>query len=367
LPVGEIPTTTVWRLIKEANGSLEKIVVEHVDLAVPEVEWERAVQSLINNAFSAALAEKKQRFFKRGEFFYIGQRLDGEYWLPGFRLAPGDPDGSDRSHIFDERVVHIDINVEAIDAHYAGIMAEEIIRRHVARLSLLLNIGFYRPQMGRVWVLPEFQAASSEPEVSERRWLGYYDTEAVDRMPTKGESCKLGEYSGSFFARYTTGATITIPRETRAILRGIAQTDSQVREAFDRGARLYQVSLVIGRQFPSVGLAYRVAAVEAIAKSLPKALDFSEFIRAYVQSDQQVEALIKTLYGSIRSAHFHGGQFPLGEFAATRWFDPLMDEAVFRQQELGMEGARLLRVAILRWVATATQTELTMPEGPILG
>ena len=85
-------------------------------------------------------------------------------------------------------------------------------------------------------------------------------------MPEKGEQCPLGAYKGSLAARYRiAGELLSLPAQARSILRGIDDVDHPlVANAFDCGARLYQVAAVCGRFFPSVGLAYRVAAVEAV-------------------------------------------------------------------------------------------------------
>ena len=123
-----------------------------------------------------------------------------------------------------------------------------------------------------------------------------------------------------------------------------------VTDAFDRGARLYQVAGVCGRLFPSVGLAYRVAAVEVISKADPECSSFSEFMRKHVTSRRDIEWIPNYLYSIARSAHFHAGEFPLGEFSREFFFDPLMDSDSIQRDELHRTCYELTREAIINWL-----------------
>jgi hypothetical protein len=348
-----------WHLLKDSKGTLIHLIVEAE--GCEGTAWEQEVRELINGALVATLAERKSKYFMRTEFYYVGPRLDGEYWLPGYRFAPGDPDIQIHD-VFTERVVVIDQNVMGIDGHHAAIVGREAARRHGARLSLLLNIGLYQPSgPARIWVL------NKDHEIgSELRFRGF-DPQEHQRttMPRKREISPLGKKGRPILYPYGySGYTVTLPCESRAILREIERASEGIRDAFDRCARLYQVSLVAGQQFPSVGLAYRVAAVEALAKSGGPWNGFSAFVRAHVQIDSETESLLGSLYGDVRSAHFHAGQFPMGEFGIQRWFDPLMDEAHVRTQEVGFAGSYLMRTAILSWISRVTGVQLETPELP---
>jgi hypothetical protein len=358
-PASIAPATTTWKLLKDAKGTLMHLTVETE--ADENDAWKLEVRALVERALVAALADRKSKFFHRSEFYYIGPRLDGEYWLPGFRFAPGDPD-EEQHGIFLERVVVIDQEALGMDSTHAAIVGAESARRYAARLSLLLNIGFYRPRSpAAVWVSREGDELGCE-----RRFRGFYSEHRPVKMPRKRELAPLGRQGQPILSLpYLYGAyagdLVTLPRESRRILRQMECTNDSVRDAFDRCARLYQVALVAGQQFPSVGLAYRVAAVDALAQTSGPWNGFSEFVRAHVHVDADTESLLESLYGDVRSAHFHAGKFPLGEFRVQR-FDPLMDEAGVRSQEIGFAGSLLLRMAILSWISRVTGVRLEEPE-----
>jgi hypothetical protein len=133
-------------------------------------------------------------------------------------------------------------------------------------------------------------------------------------------------------------------------LRSVDTVAPCVTDAFDRGARLYQVAGVCGSLFPSVGLAYRVAAVEAISKADPECSSFSKFMRKHVASRKDTEGVLDYLYSVARSAHFHAGEFPLGEFSREFFFDPLMDSDSIQRDELHRTCYELTREAIVNWL-----------------
>jgi hypothetical protein len=159
------------------------------------------------------------------------------------------------------------------------------------------------------------------------------------------------EYSGSLTAQFSTGGLlIGLPAETRKILRGIDRAPPLIAESFDRAARLYQVATVCGRYFPSVELAYRIAAVDAVSVADPGCKGFSDFMRKHVRSRRDIEPILQYLYGAARSAHFHGGEFPMGEFSRSDTFNPLMDVEEAQRDTRHRAGFALTREAIVNWL-----------------
>jgi hypothetical protein len=116
---------------------------------------------------------------------------------------------------------------------------------------------------------------------------------------------------------------------------------------------LYQVAKVVEPRFPSVALAYRVAAVDAICTTQPGRKGLKDFVRSHVKPRPNLEAIVEYLYDSVRSAHFHDGAFPLGEYAAIRFFDPLMDPEKAEMSELHRACRELMREAIINWLRKA--------------
>ena len=78
---------------------------------------------------------------------YFGTELDGEYWLPGYRVGPL-PGGEEHPATIDtERAIAIaiDLNIDAVDDAHASTLAHERARREASRLGLFLNVGFSEP------------------------------------------------------------------------------------------------------------------------------------------------------------------------------------------------------------------------------
>jgi hypothetical protein len=191
-----------------------------------------------------------------------------------------------------------------------------------------------------------------------RAQLGFFKPQPeLTSMPPKGALCRLGQ-PGERLGEYHSmaGKPVRPPLETRRVLRGVDTASPGVRDAFDRCARLYQVSLVCGRIYPSVGFAYRVAAAEAIVSATPDYKGFSDFVRAHVIPRDDLDPLLDYLYGRVRSAHFHAGEFPSGEFARQAFFDPLSDATDLIRFGLEWRGSELLREAIVSWISKTLLT-----------
>jgi hypothetical protein len=169
-------------------------------------------------------------------------------------------------------------------------------------------------------------------------------------MPAKGETCQLGKYKGSLLESHQyLGVLLSLPREARRILRSIDSAPPELRIAFDRGAGLYQVGAVVGAQFPTVGLAYRVAALDTISQANGSRRIIGDFVRKYAHSAPNA-ALIDYLWGAIRSAHFHGGEFPLGEFSPLPFHYPLMDSVASMRDVVHLRCYEVTREVIVRWL-----------------
>lgn len=351
----KVPMT--WRIVKSENGELLYVEAECTDPNSSNVNWESAAQQFISSVLVGALAERTNKYFRRFFFNYIGPQLDGEYWLHGIRFAPAWPEDDEPNLINAERVVSIDIALEAIDKMDANALAGEIARRQSARLSVLLNVGLHKPAQNSRWVIPKKDGKIAEK--AERLQLGFWGIgPELQEKPKKGVVCPLGKYAGSLTSRYrVAGELLSLPPEARKILRAIDSSDYEIIDSFDRAARLYQVAAVVGATFPSVGLAYRVAAVEAISKADQSCNGFSEFMRKHVRSVSNIDQLLDYLYGSVRSAHFHAGSFPLGEFAEERYFDPLMDCEMVQNSEIHRLCFEVTREAIVNWISDLLPVE----------
>lgn len=250
-----------------------------------------------------------------------------------------------------ERYLYLDQEVDAIDQMHASAIASERALQYSARLSLILNTGLYKPPSGMKWFL---ENKENEGLVSRLEHLGFKSAPWPDKLPNKGTDCRLGRFDTSIFNEYqnTTGL-LMCPKETRKILRGLNNCTPDVREAFDSCARLYQISLTAGRGFPTIRLAYQVGAVEAITQNTSGYTGFSDFIkREFPILDSSVDAFLDQLYGAIRSAHFHGGSFPLGEFKPKKVGWGIGNRDSHDNWNTERLASKLIRQSITNWIGS---------------
>lgn len=349
LPVesAAIPLKLVMAI--EPDGSLRKVDIfpnaDNVEIS----NWNEHAFSFITGVLSSALAENLSRFFCRSTFCRTGSDLDGEYWLPGFRFAPAMPE-NDMSYLMNaERYLYIDQEVDAIDQMHASDIASERALQYSARLSLILDVGLYKPPSGMRWFI---ENKEGEGLISRLGQLGFKNSPWPEVMPQKGADCRLGRYDTSVFSEHQnpTVPLLMCPKETRTILRGLNNSQPDIREAFDSCARLYQISLTAGRGFPTIRLAYQVGAVESITKNISGYKGFSDFIRKEFPLDNRADEFLDYLYGTIRSAHFHSGTFPLGEFNSQKFGWGIGNKESHQNFNIDRDASKLIRQSIMNWV-----------------
>ena len=332
-------------------GKLIKIVA-NADTSTTKIQdWKAAVNEFIHSVWAAAFTERKQEIFHRSFFCYIGEALDGEYWLQKkLRFAPVIPNDEFPGSQKCERVVCIDQVVEAIDDKNAEAVAQERAAKLAARLSLLLNEPLYRPETTSRWVYVD-SAARATPQSQRCQLLFAHPLASCTQMPKKAELCPLGKWSSGITDRYRQAwEPLSLPRESRDILKGLRDAPPQVSEAFDRAARLFQVGAHCGQHYPSVGLAYRVAAVEAICQTEREIRDFTPFMQKYAGNTPEHNELYNFMYGRLRSSHFHSGEFPSGEFARSGLWSPFQSaESDYMKRQLGT-CFWILRAAKINWM-----------------
>lgn len=104
-----------WTLRILQDGSLTEIEITSLDPLKDEAIWRESVQSFIHSVLTASVGERRQKYFQRKIFCYLGPPLDGEYWFSGppkFRFAPFDP--SDNEQVWHyERVVCIGVMMKS--------------------------------------------------------------------------------------------------------------------------------------------------------------------------------------------------------------------------------------------------------------
>lgn len=344
----EFSLAITWKIIQKENGVIPYIEVIPESNDIPKEKWQGYAQSFIAETITAAFSEKKQKFFQRFYYSFLGPNLSGEYWLPGFRFAPLFPNDEFPHLVNAERIFVIDLDVHAIDLLHANKLGYEKAERYSSYISFLLNIGLSKPdKQQQRWVL--FHDEQKNELESKRYQFGFLDKNIPKVMPEKGELCPIGEMNSKSVwdkIRYA-GELISCPKETRKIIRAIENSSPSKRNAFDRCAKLYQVALTVGRHYPTIQMAYMVASVESIAKAENQYnKSFSEFMRRHCPSiDNQ---FLNYLYSSVRSGHFHSGEFPLDD--AVSGYDHLTNPDKHKRFNINRYGHEYLRSAILDWI-----------------
>lgn len=346
----ELEGTTVdilWSFFRNESGEITHVSASPLEGGRRPRGWKELAHRFIIQVLNNAYSQRKSTFFSRDYLFFIGPNLDGEYWLPGFRFAPVLPN-DDFPILNAERAVCIDHYVTAIDGLHAGRIARAAAKRYSARLSFLLEEGLHPQRDELRFVIPWL---SAEEAKMTRAHTCFSDPAAPSTMPEKGVTCHFGKWAAALDERVRLASEMTsLPKEARKILKWADTTDLVTSEIFDRCVRLYQVALICGEFFPSVGLAYRVAAVEALAAAETDGKNFSDFMRRYAPNVSEINKLLQYLYKSGRSAHFHAGSFPMGEFSVQPGFQMLMDLDRLQLGFVHRTGFDLMRVAIVNWL-----------------
>ena len=139
---------------------------------------------------------------------------------------------------------------------------------------------------------------------------------------------------------------IEIPNEIRKYFKNISSLEKNTKEFFLSSARMYNLSLIFAKGEATVEKAYKVCAIEALAKS--EKISFSEFMLKYIFDVSENDKKLLDYYYSIRSGHFHSGKFYFGEFEVS-----LLSEidSLFKQRgENYNKFNNLIREALVSWI-----------------
>lgn len=341
-----VPTS--WTFKWNPDGSLAPVEILAADEEA--VDWEDAAHAIIQDALAATINAQKENFIRRDQFAYIGPNLDGEYWVSGWRVAPALP--TDDADFLSERIVYLDHQVKAVDHSQSIGVGTVKADRIVTLLSLFMNFGLYRIPMEKRWVY----TGRSE---SRRFQLGYrsplpYPTS----MPKKGSECPLGRPISigrrDFRSSLIKDGKLHLPDDVRRLFRAFHRLNPIAQEVFFGAAALYRIALVAGRDLPTVRLSYQVAAVEALIEgSEHRQRLFVELVQKY--NPGTTTEFLEYLYGNVRSAHFHAGQFPLGEYEPLE-VGLFTGPVYLNRTALLMSAATLLQPVLIDWLLEHTQT-----------
>jgi hypothetical protein len=171
-------------------------------------------------------------------------------------------------------------------------------------------------------------------------------------MPSKGIECQLGKPllldRGNFRSSLAPDNLIHFPADYRDLFRAFRSLNPAQQEAFFSAAALYCIGLVAGRNLPTLRLSYQVAAVDALIEgSSHTQRAFTETVQMY--NPEVSTEVIEYLYGNIRSAHFHMGKFPLGEYQPIE-IGPLSGSGLLERTMVQMRSSEILQPVLIGWL-----------------
>lgn len=140
---------------------------------------------------------------------------------------------------------------------------------------------------------------------------------------------------------------IKVPRQIRNYIRNIEHLETNKKNCFIATARLYNLSLLTYELGATVSAAYRVSCIESLAKT--ENLSFSVFMQRYC-TEMVDKKLLDYYYGTIRSGHFHSGEFYFNEYNITMQFDT---DFVFSERKAHyLKFNNAIRSAVINWINT---------------
>jgi len=278
--------------------------------------------------------------------------LSGEYWISGYRFSPliGEKE-EDRYLLNAQRLVVIDQKVCGIDNQHASLIANRRAHEFISLLSLILDLAITNPPSQSVYTYDVESVTSG----SKRRHIGYFHNKPFLKIPNKGEEMSSGAYSGSVNddpVRYA-GQLICMPQESRKIIKYILNSPLGIKKAYLNCSKLYRLGMIFREHSRTATLSYMVAAVDALRQGLDQKTSFSEFLKKY--GGNVSDEMTDFLYGNVRSAHIHAGEFLLEDYNIGGNFLVDFERHILRSAE--MSAHELIRTAIFNSVMQALKND----------
>lgn len=143
---------------------------------------------------------------------------------------------------------------------------------------------------------------------------------------------------------YYLNSPLRLPSDTRKFFKAIASIDVKKRNAILACSRLYNLALTVGRTQPTLSQSYKVCAVEALG--LCEGKGFSDFMVSY--SKPGFDKDLTDYFYSVRSKHFHAGQFLFDEYNIE--FQREIAFSFYAKNADFVNFSRYIRIAIISWI-----------------
>lgn len=294
------------------------------------------VCTLLVRADCRAANIERTEYVTRHRFAYIGQNLGGAYQLGAVRIAP--EIFPDSPGVMVERVVDISVPKKGVDFADAQSQTTEVAVVMAGFLSVVLRVGLYRIIREDRWTL------------NGRESLGFPEAAASTGEPSEGEWAIKGFDLGRYNLMGQTGNALLLPKYSADLWLKLQGMSAPLQRRFHRASWLFQTGCTLARRFPSVQMAYHVSAVEALeARSRRNREVFHNLIQDYCTEEWEFVKKHE-LYGRIRSAHLHSGNFSGGEFDSYPDY-PLSGHTRKRQSPwIPIRVRAISSTVLLRWI-----------------
>ncbi len=382
-------------------------------MSINEYHLKHYINELILNIISGEYNDDLEKYTIRTySKIYNSFPLEGEYYINSdYKFLIKNLNGQKKQELLTEQIVIIDTEVKAVNVEHARSIAYNHTSNTNAYLSILLDIGFEL-------VNSEFRhfIIKEDIDVYLRRYrTGFIDTELkllvkdnhnglkdlndIDELNSfvsgkvsfsrvtedKFGNEKIGEpftFNMSDSNRFEElfkkhkirrkksnskpvtvpiskschylNSKIEVPSDIRKFFKNISSLDSNRKEAFLSCARMYNLSLTVGKYEPTLEKSYQICAIEALSKceksENPKKsnqpMDFSEFMVKYAGGN--LDKKLSDYFYSVRSGHFHAGKFYFNEYNLSLLSDIDFNNKVKRDDSIKFNN--YLRSALIHWV-----------------
>lgn len=352
----------LWSIEKNAEGALQPIKFSTKTKNDLLLLKEKAIEEITEVLVSVINAKEETQFF-REKYHYLGKPLHGEYYLPGFRIAPAYPMEEEYIEIYGqklmnstrrEHVLYIDHEVSGFNTIHLNDKRTYNANLYSALMSLFLDVNLFVPTTQERWVM----TYDTGKTTSHRLNLGYVDEKPIpNKMPEKGTESRAGETRPVDRTNVESDDPdctyhLKCPRDIRKLIRSYNRDLSDGEKLkFFSAAKFYQMSLDIGERYNTAGMAYQISAID-ILNSKHSAQEYKKLVHEYFPAKIDDE-YVTYLYQNVRSAHFHEGKFPGGENEEFGEFSALIEPNDY--PDLIRDTKIVCRNVLIQWLLTKSK------------
>lgn len=324
----------------------KKGIIDSIEITCDDSSFnlDEFISSKVTQALSFAFGQKVESFFFRTKYYYMGNKLGGDYYIQNWRIAPATPEN--QFFFMSESAIYFDMKVEGINERHAYSYFQRTGREVTALLSVILNLGIYENRHDFKWV------QINETESKSLR-MGYIDdTIYPECMPPKIKE-KLGPFvePKEVTVIKDLDKNVCPPNNIRKLFRAYENLKYVEQEAFISAARMFQLALSLGSHNKTVNISYQIAALDSLSKTIRENNKNRNAILSLVQKySPGDEIIVGKMYDSIRSAHFHQGYFTESDINGLI-IKPFMGPKSIHGEEDTFLSSKVVRKVLISWLS----------------